>query len=257
MKNDCNPIEFFKNHKIDKTIPVPLYYQLKEILLEYIRYKDNCGSLPTEAEICEHFDISRPTVRQAINELVVDGYLERMKGKGTFITKSKINQDYLLVIESFNDEMLEKGLKHKTNVLEFEKKPATETESTNLQIPIGSEVIKLVRLRSINEEPTLFVKTYLPAQLFDGILEKDLENNSLYRIVEHEYGYRIAKSIRTIEAIKADDVLAKLLRIQKGDPIQYIETVSYLEDQTAFEFTLAYYRGDKNRFRFELTNKRQ
>jgi len=114
-----------------------------------------------------------------------------------------------------------------------------------------------VRLRSINEEPTLFVKTYLPSRLFDGILEKDLENNSLYRIVEHEYGYRIAKSIRTIEAIKADDVLAKLLRIQKGDPIQYIETVSYLENQAAFEFTLAYYRGDKNRFRFELTNKRQ
>ena len=89
MKNkDCNPLDFLKNKNIDKSIPVPLYYQLKEILLEYIKNPNNCGCLPTEIEICKHYDISRPTVRQAINELVTDGYLERVKGKGIKITSS-------------------------------------------------------------------------------------------------------------------------------------------------------------------------
>jgi len=256
-ENDCNPLDFFKNKKIDKNIPIPLYYQLKEILLEYIKNPNHCGCLPTEIEICKHYDISRPTVRQAINELVTDGYLERVKGKGTLIVRTKINQDYLLVIESFNDEMSQKGLVHKTKVLEFEKKPANEIESTNLQIPLGSEVIKLVRLRSINDEPTVYVKTYLPAELFHGMLEKDLENNSLYQIVENDYGYQIDRSIRTIEAIKADEILAKHLCIQKGDSIQYIESVSFLNNGLPFEFTLAFYRGDRNKFRFVLTNKRE
>ncbi|NLJ37542.1 MAG: GntR family transcriptional regulator [Candidatus Atribacteria bacterium] len=257
MKNkDCNPLDFLKNKNIDKSIPVPLYYQLKEILLEYIKNPNNCGCLPTEIEICKHYDISRPTVRQAINELVTDGYLERVKGKGTLIVRTKINQDYLLVIESFNEEMREKGLVHKTKVLEFEKIPANETISSNLQIKLESEVIKLIRLRSINDEPTLYVKTYLPSHLFQGLLNKDLENNSLYQIIENDYGYQITKSIRTIEAIKADEPLAKLLHIQKGDPIQYIESVSFLNEEIPFEYTLAFYRGNRNKFRFVLTNKK-
>ena len=255
-KKDCTSLDFFKNKNIDKTIAVPLYYQLKDILLEYIKNPNNCGCLPTEIEICKHYDISRPTVRQAINELVADGYLERVKGKGTLIVRTKINQDYLLVIESFNEEMREKGLIHRTKVLEFDKILANEVISSNLQLQPGSEVIKLFRLRSINDEPTLYVKTYLPAHLFPDLLDKDLENNSLYQIVEDDYGYLISKSIRTIEAIKADEPLAKLLTIQKGDPIQYIESISFLNEETPFEYTLAFYRGNRNKFRFILTNKR-
>ena len=133
---------------------------------------------------------------------------------------------------------------------------ASEIVSSNLQIQPESEIIKLFRLRSINDEPTLYVKTYLPAHLFQGLLEKDLENNSLYQIIENDYGYQITKSIRTIEAIKADGPLAKLLCIQKGDPIQYIESVSFLNEEIPFEYTLAFYRGNRNKFRFVLTNKR-
>ncbi len=249
-------LEFFEKKSINKSTPIPLYYQLKEILLEYIKSPHHSGCLPTESELCKQYDISRSTVRQAINELVADGYLERVKGKGTLIVRSKINQDYLFVIESFNEEMREKGLAHRTKVLELEKIAANEIVASNLQLQPGAEVIKLIRLRSISDEPILYVKTYLPAYLFPGLLEKDLENNSLYHIVENDYGYRIAKSMRTIEAVRADELLAKLLTIQKGDPIQYIESISFFEDQTPFEYTLAFYRGDRNKFRFILTNRR-
>ncbi|MGC8777326.1 MAG: GntR family transcriptional regulator, partial [Candidatus Caldatribacteriaceae bacterium] len=156
-------LEFFEKKSINKSTPIPLYYQLKEILLEYIKSPHHSGCLPTESELCKQYDISRSTVRQAINELVADGYLERVKGKGTLIVRSKINQDYLFVIESFNEEMREKGLTHRTKVLELEKIAANEIVASNLQLQPGAEVIKLIRLRSISEEPILYVKTYLPA----------------------------------------------------------------------------------------------
>lgn len=248
--------EIFSGKRIDKSIPVPLYYQLKEILLDYVESNTGNGTLPTELEICKRFDISRPTVRQAINELVTNGYLERFKGKGTFIVKRKIKQDYLLVIESFHDEMFSKGLKHDTRMLEFKAVTANEHLGAVLRVPVTSQVIKLFRLRSVNAEPIVLVQTYLPFDLFPGLLEKDLETGSLYRIVESEYGRRIKRSTRTIEAIKADEYLARLLRISVGDPIQFIESVSYLSEDTPFEYTRAYYRGDRNRFTFELTEEK-
>jgi len=242
----------FKGKKIDKTIPIPLYYQLKEILIDYIDAQEGEGTLPTEMEICERFTISRPTVRQAISALVVDGRLERIKGKGTFITRKKINQDYLLLIKSFNDEMHTKGLPHKTKVLEFAPATANEHVSTMLRVPPGSDLIKLFRVRSVNNEPIVIVDTFLPAGLFPNLLERDLENDSLYRLVEEVYGRRIKRSSRTVEAIKADEFIAGLLRIPKGNPVQAIESVSYLHDETPFEYTKAYYRGDRNKFTFEL-----
>jgi GntR family transcriptional regulator len=244
--------DLFVGRRIDKTIPVPLYYQLKEILLDHILASDENGTLPTELEICSHFDISRTTVRQAINELVNNGYLERIKGKGTFIAKKKIKQDYLLLIESFNDEMHSKGLMHETRVLEFQTIGANDHLRAVLGLAPASEVIKLFRLRSINNEPHVLVQTFLPFQLFPGLLEKDLAANSLYRILESDYGRRVKRSTRTVEAIKADEYLAELLQMPKGDPIQFIESVCYLSDDTAFEYTRAYYRGDRNKFTFEL-----
>ena len=249
-------MDFFKQKQIDKKIPVPLYYQLKEIILDYIKLGTDRHTLPTEVELCRHFDISRPTVRQAIYELVSEGYLQRIKGKGTTISRSKINQDYLLLIESFHDEMEAKGFKHQTEVLEFAAVECPENLLEPLQVPAGSQAIKLLRLRSINEEPMILVKTYLPADLFPDLLSKDLTNNSLYYLVEHDYGHSINRSSRSIEAIKADEHTAELLRIHKGDPIQYIESRSYLEDGRVFEHTVALYRGDRNKFTFELTRKK-
>ena len=115
---------FGGNKTLNKNIPIPLYYQLKTILLEYIReeHKDLEKPIPTEVEISEYFGISRPTVRQAINELVVEGYLYRVKAKGTFVSKPKISQDFLLTLDSFNNEMRKKGLVPSTKILERKSK---------------------------------------------------------------------------------------------------------------------------------------
>ena len=107
---------------LDKNIPVPLYYQLKELISDAIKEKQYRpgDAIPTEKEIGRYYQLSRTTVRQAIGELVQEGVLYRVKSKGTFVAEPKIRQEYIRKIQSFNDEMLQKGMMPSTEVLAFE-----------------------------------------------------------------------------------------------------------------------------------------
>ncbi|QGQ96380.1 GntR family transcriptional regulator [Paenibacillus psychroresistens] len=240
---------------LKKNIPIPYYYQLKEILLEYIteHHVNQDVQIPTELEISKHFSISRPTVRQAMNELVVEGYLYRQKGKGTFIIKPKISQSFLQVLDSFNNEMIKKGLKPTTTVLSMEVKKSDEKVSEKLKLPLDSQVIQLRRLRYANEEPIVYVVTYLPYSKCSLILEKDLQHESLYEILEQECGLCLLKATRELEAVIAGDYEAALLQIDIGSPLQYIKSITYLADEAPIEYSLAKYRGNRSKFSFELT----
>ncbi len=237
---------------IDKNTPIPLYYQLKEILLEHLSEEGVGNPFPTEHELCEHFGISRPTVRQAINELVAEGYLTRFKGKGTFVASPKIKQDFLLILESFNDEMRKKGLVPTTKVLECTIVASDEPVAKMLRIPVGDEVVRLRRLRFTNGQPIVIVVTHLPCVFVRAIVSKDLENNSLYDLLAQDFNLKIDHAIRTLEATIAGEYEAKLLGVKVGAPLQFIETVTFLEDETPIEFSHAHYRGDLNKFSFVL-----
>lgn len=242
------------NRTINKSIPIPLYFQLKSILLEYIteHHHDHDAPIPTEVEIGRHFGISRPTVRQAINALVVEGYLYRVKGKGTFIARPKIRQEFLQALESYNVEMRKKGLEPLTKVLGLEVAPCDEKTAGVLQLNTGDRVIRLSRLRYAGGEPIVFVVTYLPYEKCPDLVDRDLESGSIYEILENDCKLAISRASRSLESILADDFEAKLLNIEKGAPIQYFETVAYLADDTPVEYSLAKYRGDRNKFTFEL-----
>lgn len=239
---------------LNKDIPVPLYYQLKEILLEYIQkqHLHTDRPIPTEAELSKHFGISRPTVRQAINELVVEGYLIRKKGKGTFVTKPKIKQSFLQVLDSFNNEMRRKGLEPSTKVLGIEIMLCDENVGEALNIQEGSKVIRLRRLRYANGEPIVYVVTYLPYDRCYPILDKNLQYESLYEILREVCGFKLYKAVRSLEATIAGEYEALLLEVEKGAPIQFIKSVTYLTDETPIEYSLAKYRGDRSQFTFEF-----
>ena len=114
--------------KLDKTTPVPLYFQLKELIMAEIKNgtypKDSV--IPTEKELSEMFDISRTTVRQAIAELVQEGWLYRVKSKGTFVSQPKINQDFIQKLESYNDQIRRTGRTPRTEVLDFKVMKASQ-----------------------------------------------------------------------------------------------------------------------------------
>lgn len=240
---------------IDKSIPIPLYFQLKEILLGYLENLEDGDSIPTEVELCEHFDISRPTVRQAINELVTEGQIVRRKGKGSFVSRSKIKQDFLLVLESFNTEMQEKGLTPETRVLSAGIRGASAQAAEVFGFKTGDDLVFISRLRSINKEPIVLVNTWLPADRFAAILEHNLATESLYRVMEQQFGCIITTTKRTLEARIAGDFEAESLLIEPGDPIQFIETIASEKKGLPVEFSLAYYRGDRNKFSLEVSGR--
>lgn len=248
---------FSGNKTLNKNIPIPLYYQLKTILLEYIKehHKNLEAPIPTEVEISEYFGISRPTVRQAINELVVEGYLYRIKAKGTFISKQKIAQDFLLILDSFNNELKKKGQKLSTKILEKELIKSDEKVSQALKISEGTDVTKLTRLKFADNDPLGLIISYVPYNICPSLLMRDLENESIYKFIEKESGLLITHAAGTLESILSDGSESKLLNIVRGSVLQYIESIISLENGTPVEYSIAKYRGDLSKFKFEL--KRQ
>lgn len=244
------------NHlfKIDKDIPIPLYYQLKQSILTYIQRGLLKGGdiLPTEMEFCERCKISRPTVRQAINELVAEGYLYRLKGKGTFVAIPKIDARFLNKLQSFEDEMVAKGLIPSTEVLTVKEVKAKPLINTQLEIGDTSPLIYLERVRYADGEPIVYLETYLPCEPYRELLTKDFKHYSLYHLLEENFNLSVQRVFREIEAISATTKVANLLEIKKQNPICLVTTVAYTEENQPIEYSIARYRGDRNKFSVEL-----
>lgn len=234
--------------RIDKDTPIPLYYQLKEILRDHISSSQPGELIPTEMELCDQFDISRPTVRQAINELVNGGYLHRSKGKGTFITEPKVRRDFLIRLESFNQEMREKGISARTKVLGLYITTANDVVSKKLHIEIGSRVAFLRRLRFAADYPLMYVESFVPYDRVPGFEKIDFEQESLHDVFMETYQITLGKRVRALEAIRCPDSIAEILEIESGAPVHYVETEFYSSQGWAIEFSTGWYRGDRSRF---------
>ena len=240
----------FDNKKLDKSVPIPLYFQLKELILSEIKnenYKDG-DMIPTENEISDEFQISRTTVRQAVTELVQEGWLYRIKSKGTFVTHPMINQDFLKKLESFQEQMKRLGMKPSTSVLELKKMKADAEVAKALQLKEGAEVIFLFRKRFADGEPIVTIKTYLPAKTCAFVMEHDLEKEALYEILAGGEDTKIYRVSRTIEAVEAELEDERLLNLPCGKPIQYFVSIGYNTGGTPLEYSKARYRGDRNSF---------
>jgi len=244
---------------INRQIPLPYYYQLEEILREEIESGKWLvdQKIPSEAELCEAFNVSRTVVRQAISELVAKGLLYRRKGKGTFVAKPKINESLIQNLTGFYEDMVARGLTPVTQVLAQKTSPASKKVAEKLGIPEGTPVIEIERLRSVNDQPIVLVTTYLPYELCTGLLQEDLTNQSLYHLLEYKYDLRIARGRRTIEAVAANEREAHLLQVKRNAPLVLLDSVSYLEDGRPIEYFHALHRGDRARFEVELIRMRK
>lgn len=233
---------------------LPIYYQLMEILRDEIekgQYKPG-DALPSENELTIRFGVSRPTVRQAVNELVREGLLYRIKGKGTFVAQPKIVQDFFQKLLSFAEEMREKGLEHRTEVLGLDVRLPQQSVSEHLRLPYGRKIIRLERVRFINEEPIVHVTSYIPWDYFPGMEALDFTNLSLYQVMEERWGARVSMARRWLEAVPATARSAGVLKIREGAPVQLCRTVTWDDKGRAVEYSVASYRGDRSQFILEL-----
>lgn len=237
---------------IDKSVPIPLYYQVKTHLRDYIAQCADGDAIPTEVELCQHFQVSRPTVRQAINELVVEGALRRSKGKGTFVSREKVQRDFLLTFETFDKEILDRGRTPETRILSVESTDASDKVADSLSIASREKVYVLQRLRLTNGTPLSYVMSYLPAELVPDFDAYPNSLKALHKTLEEHYDYRLTRATRAIEAIPATQAIADILDMEVGSPVQYIETTVFIENHRCIEFSTAWYRGDQSRFSIEL-----
>ncbi|MDD3921869.1 MAG: GntR family transcriptional regulator, partial [Eubacteriales bacterium] len=146
-----------ESKRLDKSVPIPLYFQLKNIILEEIEKNDFPVDtmIPTENELSDMFDISRTTVRQAITELVQEGKLYRIKSKGTFVARPKINQDFIKRVESYDESIRRTGRVPSTRLLDMKTVPATDEVAAALALSLGDKTIYISRLRSADGIPVV------------------------------------------------------------------------------------------------------
>lgn len=239
------------DHVLDKTVPIPLYYQLKNIIQTEIdagNYRPD-ELIPTEDELTQAFHISRTTVRQAISDLVQEGRLYRIKSKGTFVAHNKINQDFIVRLEPFNDQILKQKKIPKTEVLELNIVPASPQVAAALHLKNNEKVIYLHRKRFADNCPIVVVQTYLPYAQCAFLMDCDFTVESLYNAMEkYNASYKIRYVKRVIEAAKASTINARYLEIKTGEPILLFTSIGYNQADIPLEYSTAYYRSDCNKF---------
>jgi len=247
--------EFIMQFKeIHKDIPIPVYYQLKEIIREKIEIGElKIGEkITSENKLSEIFQISRMTVRQAIKELVGEGLLYSDKGRGTFVCKPKINYGFIQKLTTFYDDMVGKGYTMGTKILNQEMKPANKAIAKKLDIEENEKIIYIFRVRYIEGVPIVNVKNHIPYKLCPDLMNEDLTDKSLYQTLAEKYGLVPHKARVTLEAIVASKYDSELLNIKEGAPVHLMKNITYTKENTIMDYFESHFRGDKGRVQVEL-----
>ena len=240
--------------KIDRSTYIPFYVQVQDALKEYIKHGDAApgDQLPSEPDLCRSFNVSRTVIRQALQGLENEGLIVRHKGRGTFVAEPKIGESLFQELTGFHQDMSQKGHPPVSRVLKQTIIPANAKIAAALQLAPETPVIRIDRLRFVDDEPIVLVTTYLPHAICPGLVETDLTHRSLYAYLQKEYGLEIARGRRILEAIVASEYEAQLLEVNEGAPLISLESISYLEDGTPLEYYHALHRGDRSMFEVEL-----
>jgi GntR family transcriptional regulator len=233
--------------------PAPAAYaQIEEELAERIR----SGALrpgdriPPERELAEQMQVSRMTVRQAIGRLADRGLLVRAQGRGTFVSEPRLVQS-LSRLSGLHDQMVSQGILPTSRLLSGEEVLASATIAEMLDLRIGEPLYKVARLRLGGGIPFSVETSYLPAKYVSGLLDEDLENTSIYRLMER-YDARPVRAILSLEPIQAQDQEAETLAVPAGTPVMLVVRTAWDARGRAVEYAREVYRGDRNRFVAEL-----
>ena len=174
----------FQKHTINKDVPIPLYYQVKQIILDEINNEGvRAGdAIPTEKAFCDIYGISRTTIRQAISELVNEGYLYRVKSKGTFVSQPKAKTDLVNMYDGYNMEIFNMAMTPSTQAIELTLVKANSEQARALEINEGDNVIYLLRHRYADGMAMGYVESYYKYPLCDILLKEDRKSVGRERV---------------------------------------------------------------------------
>jgi GntR family transcriptional regulator len=231
---------------IDRKSPVPLYHQVKEVILDMVRNGslEEGDPLPSEREICEELRVSRITVGRAMSELVRESYLVRLPGKGTFVTRPKF-QRHISRMQSFSEDMTGEGRQPGSRLLMLRHDQAGGLAAAALGLGKNKKIWTVQRLRLANDEPVCLSTAYLklPPHLF--LAPNEFEHQtSLWSILESK-GVIPWRGEEKILAVVANAEHAELLEVEPGFPLLSVQGLAFTEQDDPFEFHQMFMRADQ------------
>ncbi|WP_165972070.1 GntR family transcriptional regulator [Paenibacillus piri] len=238
--------------RLDPTLPIPLYYQLKQIFDDKIKSGEwQAGQLiPTETELIQKYDVSRTTVREGITALVNEGKLQKKQGVGTIVCAPKM-EERLGRLTGFAEEMISKGLKPGAKLLEKKEIAPPPAVAERLLGGKEDQVLYIKRIRLANNEPIAIESSYWPKEIAKYFNDSDLETIAFYSVLEKNKIY-LKDADEIITAKNATKQDAALLGIHERDPMLRMERLTYSTLGHAIEFTTTVYRSDRYFYRVQL-----
>ena len=243
---------------INKYSNVPLYSQLKNLIIDKIDNGEYYpeSKIPSEQELCEIYEISRPTVRQAISELTNSGYLYKEKGKGTFVSKPKSAID-VKSYTGFTDSILDNEVPGERNIVSMEtvtnKDYRKLSDIFSISYTQTMDFSQIVFVTSLENETYSYNTSYIPLSLFPNIIEDVKNKKQSFDILRGKYPLIPVKAKSSLEVIYTDPNEAQYLRVQPGQPLIKISNIVYSKSGQVVEYVVSKYRADKCKLTFENT----
>ncbi|WP_088033887.1 GntR family transcriptional regulator [Evansella clarkii] len=235
-----------------KTVEKSLHSYVKDELIKDIQngtYPIK-SQLPTEANLCDRFGVSRTTIRNALQQLVTEGYIERIQGKGTFVANQRVRQTLSSTEGNYSEQLQLQGKKPKIKVIDLSVVPSDSFLASVLNIEENEPVNKLERVRFANEEPLQYEIAYLPWRLTNSLNKEGCET-SLYMLLKEQFQLSIGRTEEHLHIILANETVAEKLNLPLHAPCIQIKTHAYLKDGTKIEYSVAYFHGEKASFTIE------
>lgn len=231
--------------KIDKKSEIPLYQQLAHSIKKAVdeqKLKEN-DKIPAENEFCKIYDLSRTTVRQALDILEKDGYIYKLRGKGSYVSTPKIYQNRSS-FSKFYDDMRSLGKIPVSKIISLKIKVADAYVREKMQLEENEMLCQIKWIRYGNNEPLIYETINLNYKLVDGIEMKELTDKKLYDILSEEYGIKMTHGKELFYPCKLDINEAKNLGLKENDLGMKVERVVF-QGKDVVEYTTSTVRGDR------------
>jgi GntR family transcriptional regulator len=240
-----------QNRTVDRFNKEKLYIQLTRIFLEDVtsgRWKLN-QKIPTEEELCRHYDVSKITVRQAISNLVSDGHLMKIQGKGTFVT-SVMPVLGLSMRTRFSEEMFGEEVSTEKKILY--KGVHDPSQEIRTYLRTADSIFHLRCKRTVNGEPAYLDDSFVPCHMLPGIEQLDFSQGSFYSLLQERALKKIFKVIQTVEVLEVWGDSATNLDLKEGIPALAVHRLLFSSDNTPVGYTRFLGRSDRYKFQTEF-----
>ena len=240
---------------LDEKSPLSLYYQIKNIIMDNIKNKvwETGNKISTERELCESYNVSRITVRQALKELENEGYLYRKQGRGTFVMEQKFEQR-LSKFYSFSEEIKKMGSFPSTKIVSFGIIEPEQMIAEKLGISSGDKVFAIKRLRLADDEPFGVEISYIVYRYAKGLTEESVSKFGLYNALNQKCGLMPNEATETFDAVSVSNQDAEYLNVSKRAAALRLERITSAQGNI-IEYCISIIRGDKYKYTVQLRKK--